>query len=116
WIGLALSAVSVAMGVFRPALPVDLSAYASTVGSFSVAALLSLLIAGYGFFDARRVRIERVRLASPKLSKASGTFRLALISDVHLGALVGARRLRRLIARLQKLDADVVVSVGDLVD
>ncbi len=116
WTGLALSAASVAIGLFRTDLPVDFLTYASTLGSFSFAAVLSLLIAGYGFLDARRVRIERVRLTSPKLSKASGTFRLALISDVHLGALVGARRLRRLIEHLKKLDADVVVSVGDLVD
>ncbi len=114
WIGLLLSALSVVVGALH--LPADIAAYASMLGSFSFAALLTLLIAAYGFFDARRVRIERVRLTSSKLSAASGIFRLALISDVHLGALVGARRLQRLIEQLQRLDADVVVSAGDLVD
>lgn len=35
---------------------------------------------------------------------------------MHLGALVGPRRLRRIVALLERLDADVVLSAGDLVD
>ena len=112
WIALALTLVSVMAG----ALPSPAQAYSETLGSFLLAALLALAMSVYGFIDARRVRVERVRLASPKLSAAKAVFRLALISDVHLGTLVGARRLRRLIERLQQLDADVVVSAGDLVD
>ena len=37
-------------------------------------------------------------------------------ADVHLGALIGARQLRRIVARIQALDPDLVVSTGDLVD
>jgi hypothetical protein len=66
--------------------------------------------------DARRVRVERLRFASPKVAKRKRPFRAALISDVHLGVLVGPRRLRRIVARLRELDADVVLSAGDLVD
>jgi predicted MPP superfamily phosphohydrolase len=112
WIALALALVSALAGAAPSPLPV----YAATLGSFPLAALLALAVAAYGFLDARRIRIERIRLASPKLSAAGCMFRLVLISDVHLGTLVGARRLRRLVARLQQLDADVVVSAGDLVD
>jgi len=114
WIALALSALSVVLGVLP--LPTSMAAHAATLGSFAVAAVVALLVSAYGFRDARHVRVERVRLTSPKLSAASGTFRLALISDVHLGPLVGARRLRRLIEQLRQLNADVLVSAGDLVD
>ncbi|MBI3897637.1 MAG: metallophosphoesterase [Gammaproteobacteria bacterium] len=108
WISLGLSLIG--------ALAANFSVYASRLQSFGTAALVSLVVAAYGFFDARRVRIERVTLVSPKLSAASGKVRVALISDVHLGVLVGARWLRRLVERLRRLDADVVVSTGDLVD
>jgi hypothetical protein len=114
WIGLALSALSALLGAL--ALPNGMAASAVTLGSFPVAAGVALLVSAYGFLDARHVRVERVRLASPKLAAGSATFRLALISDVHLGPLVGARRLRRLIEQLRELNADVLVSAGDLVD
>lgn len=114
WIALVLDVLGLTVGAAQAALP-GAAAYASTLRSFPLAAGLAFLVAAYGFFDARRVRVERVVLASAKLS-AGTKFRIALISDVHLGALVGARRLRRLIERLRRIDADIVVSAGDLVD
>jgi predicted MPP superfamily phosphohydrolase len=42
--------------------------------------------------------------------------RIALLSDVHLGALVGAGRLRDILARVAALEPDIVLSAGDLVD
>lgn len=112
WISLSLDLLSLIAGIVLPASWAERTAM---LGAFPIAALLSLVIAAYGFVDARRIRIERVAISSAKLP-AGTTFRLALISDVHLGVLVGARRLGRLIEQLRKLDADVVVSAGDLVD
>jgi hypothetical protein len=115
WIALALSLLGLIATAVAAVLSVDLSQLIAPLRSFLLAAGLALLLALYGFLDARRVRIERVTLASPKLA-AGSTFRIALISDVHLGALIGARRLARLIQRLRHVDADIVVSAGDLVD
>jgi len=69
----------------------------------------------YGVFAATSQRIERVTLVSPKLP-AGTTLRIAMISDVHLGALVGKRALTRILRRLEKLNADLLLSCGDLVD
>jgi predicted MPP superfamily phosphohydrolase len=60
----------------------------SNTASFMLALAITLAVAGYGVFAATRPRI----------------------------ALVGMRALRRVLARLEKLDADVIVSAGDLVD
>jgi predicted MPP superfamily phosphohydrolase len=116
WIGLGLDVLRLAVTVAAAATRADLSASTAALDSFALAAGVTSLVCAYGFFDARRLRVERVTLASAKLAPGSGTFRLALISDVHLGAIIGARRLRALVARLGELDADVVVSAGDLVD
>lgn len=117
WIALALDVLGAAVGAAGAVLHTDLSAYASTLRhSFSLAAMLSVALAGYGFFEAHRVRLEGITLASAKPAPGSGSLRIALISDVHLGALVGARRLRRILERVRGLDADVLVSTGDLVD
>jgi len=95
-------------------------ASATTTGSwlreFPTALGVTLAVTAYGLLDARRVRVERVQLKSPKVSKRARPYRVALISDVHLGVLVGPRRLRRMVERLRTLDADVVLSAGDLVD
>jgi predicted MPP superfamily phosphohydrolase len=116
WIVLGLDVLRLAVTAVAAATRADFSGAASTLASFPLAAGLALVVSAYGFFDARHPRIERVVLKSRKLSTRSGKFRLALISDVHLGALVGARRLRDLIDRLRRLDADIVISAGDLVD
>lgn len=109
WIALSLDAMSLVMN----AVAANLS---SALGSFWLAAGVTFVAAIYGLIDARRVRVERVTLSSSKLTPGSDKFRIALISDVHLGTLIGARRLRRLIEQLQRIDADIVVSTGDLVD
>jgi len=88
----------------------------SASGGFALALALTFAIAAYGVFAATRPRIERVPLATSKLPAARTPLRIALISDVHLGALVGERALRRILKRLATLNADIVVSSGDLVD
>lgn len=115
FIALALDLLGLAIGATVAAAPAGATAYTSALRSFPLATGLTLAVAAYGFVDARRLRIEHVRLASSKPAPGEN-FRVALISDVHLGALVGRRRLRGIIERLERLDVDVVVSAGDLVD
>lgn len=83
---------------------------------FYAATDLALGATVYGYFEARAIRVERIRLRTAKLPAAFGRVKIIQISDVHLGALVGARRLRRIVARIQALDPDLLVSTGDLVD
>jgi predicted MPP superfamily phosphohydrolase len=90
--------------------------YLSARNGFLLAGALTVVVSVYGFIAARRLRIERVVLASPKFPAGSQPLRIALISDVHLGALVGRRRLQAILDALRNLDPDVLVSAGDLVD
>lgn len=83
---------------------------------FATALALTGLVAAYGVFAATRQRIEHLYISTPKRPAGSAPLRIAFITDVHLGALVGPRALRRILKRLQSLNADIVVSGGDLVD
>jgi len=47
---------------------------------------------------------------------ASGRVTIAQISDLHLGVMLDEEFLDRVIARLNELEPDIVVSTGDLVD
>jgi predicted MPP superfamily phosphohydrolase len=124
WVGYTW--MGVAFLFFWIALALDLTGTVFKLGGtnlelsvrdeFLLACALTTALTIYGFVSARRLRVEQVVLASPKLPAGSDPLRIALISDVHLGALVGARRLRAIIAKLQELDPDLLVSAGDLVD
>ncbi|HEX9811593.1 MAG TPA: metallophosphoesterase [Burkholderiales bacterium] len=116
WIALGLDLFGWVVGAASAILPASIAAQAPSLRMFPTALGVTLAVAAYGLLDARRVRVERVRLASPKVATRNRPFRVALISDVHLGVLVGPRRLRRMVERLRALDADVVLSAGDLVD
>ncbi|GFO70736.1 serine/threonine phosphatase [Geomonas limicola] len=80
-------------------------------------AALLLALAGslYGYFEARQIRVERVTLKSSKLP-AGERLRIVQVSDVHLGLMVGEKRLARILALVRAEKPDLLVSTGDLVD
>jgi uncharacterized protein len=82
--------------------------------SFVTAGLLAAALLGYGFVEARKIDIEEIRIATPKL--ASGQVTIAQISDLHLGVMQGDELLERVIARLREIRPDIVVATGDIVD
>jgi predicted MPP superfamily phosphohydrolase len=88
----------------------------SDSSAFVAAVLLAAGAAVYGYFEARAIRVEHIRLRTTKLPPSVGRVNIVQISDLHLGALVGARRLRPVLARIQALQPDMLVSTGDLLD
>jgi len=95
-------------------LPHGLTAFGLNTLNLSLG--LTLIVVAYGVFAATQPRIERVTLRTQKLPAGQPPLRIALVSDVHLGALVGKRALRRILARLETLKPDLLLSCGDLVD
>jgi predicted MPP superfamily phosphohydrolase len=86
---------------------------------FSIAASffgLALLATGYGLINARWIRVSRVTVRLPHLPEAWKGRTAALVTDLHLGPLFGARFLRRVIDRLRSLRPDVVFISGDMFD
>lgn len=82
--------------------------------SLHAVGLLALALLGYGFIEARQLRIEEVSITTPKL--ASGRVTVAQISDLHLGIMRGEGFLEGLVAKLRELGPDIVVATGDIVD
>lgn len=76
--------------------------------------LLSLLINVYGYFEARHVLVERLVIRTDKIP--SDKIRIVQISDLHLGLIVRAERLKKIIDIIKAEDPDILVSTGDLVD
>lgn len=58
-------------------------------------------------------QVRNVQIPLPKLKQQK---RIAMISDVHIGHILKADFLERIVERINVLNADVVVIVGDLID
>lgn len=78
--------------------------------------LLALAMLGYGFVEARHIRVEQLIVTTPKLPATVGHVTIAQISDLHLGAMLNDEFLDRVVARLREIKPDIVVATGDIVD
>lgn len=58
----------------------------------------------------------RVPVRLRRLDPAFGGFRIALVSDIHLGPLVGRAHTERIVETINAAEVDLVAIVGDLVD
>jgi predicted MPP superfamily phosphohydrolase len=82
----------------------------------TVCLALSLLIVVYGSFEANRIRTEHVIIKTPKIPETVGRVTIAQISDVHIGLIVGKKRLEKILDKVNAIQPDILISTGDLVD
>ncbi|MBX6354447.1 MAG: metallophosphoesterase [Micromonosporaceae bacterium] len=86
-------------------------------GAAIFAGLTAAGVTGYGVHTAvSPPRLKRVRVSLSKLDRRADGYRIALVSDIHLGPMRGARQAERIVAMINQLDAHLVAVVGDLVD
>jgi hypothetical protein len=76
----------------------------------------SLFVVIYGSYEAKNIKAEHIVIETNKISEEVGSVRLAQISDVHLGLIVGEERLSKIIKVIHHASPDVLVSTGDLLD
>jgi predicted MPP superfamily phosphohydrolase len=82
-----------------------------------VAGLTAAGITGYGVRTALGPpQLARLEFPLAKLPRALDGTRLAVVADVHLGALTGLRRVGHIVDVINSVNADIVCIVGDLVD
>jgi predicted MPP superfamily phosphohydrolase len=62
------------------------------------------------------VGVKRVAIKLSRWPAALAGFRIAQLTDVHIGPTIGGTWLREVVRRTNELEADIVVITGDLVD
>lgn len=114
---LALDLISLITRAVGGILRSDISAFLIPrhIG-FSLCLGLSVGICAYGYFEARDIRMERIRIETEKLPKGTDRLVIAQISDVHLGLIIRQERLEKMLSLVKAAKPDIFLSTGDLVD
>ncbi|MGW0787198.1 metallophosphoesterase [Streptomyces sp. NPDC002911] len=81
------------------------------------AALAGLGTVGYGTYGVLRgPKVKRVTVPLAGLPRSAHGFRIAVVSDIHLGPILGSAHTRRIVDTINATRPDLVAVVGDLVD
>ncbi|MFE2017023.1 metallophosphoesterase [Streptomyces sp. NPDC059499] len=81
------------------------------------AALAGLGTVGYGTYGVLRgPRVKRITVPLAKLPRSAHGFRIAVVSDIHLGPILGRAHTQRIVDSINATRPDLVAVVGDLVD
>ncbi len=100
------------MGAASTAPPLELARGRALAGG-----ALTLLTAGLALRSGLRVpRVKRVEVALANWPRALDGFRIAQISDIHIGPILGRRFAAALVARVNGLAPQLIAVTGDLVD
>lgn len=86
-------------------------------GMAIAAGVTSVATVGYGVSQAMGgPRLDRVAIPLAKLPRQLDGLKIALVSDIHLGPLLGRSHTQRVVDTINRVGADLVAVVGDLVD
>lgn len=77
---------------------------------------LAAITAVYGIFNARWVRVRRIRIKLERLPASWRGRTAVLLSDLHLGNVNQTGFCRRMVAMAARLEPDIVFIPGDLFD
>ncbi|MFG2664176.1 metallophosphoesterase [Streptomyces sp. NPDC048387] len=88
---------------------------ARVLGGAAVAAA-GVTVGGGAYGVLRGPRVKRVRVPLARLPRAAHGFRIAVVSDVHLGPILGRAHTRRVVETVNRTQPDLIAVVGDLVD
>ncbi len=93
---------------------VHLTNYTSEAGATLL--LLLIVFLGWGSRNAWSTVIREHPIQIDKSIGTSTPLTIAVASDLHLGNIVGNRHLRRMVAEINKMEADVILLAGDVLD
>ncbi|MFJ7964697.1 metallophosphoesterase [Streptomyces sp. NPDC096324] len=81
------------------------------------AAAVAVGTVGHGTYGVLRgPRVKRVTVPLAKLPRSAHGFRIAVVSDIHLGPVLGRGFAQKVVDTINSTQPDLIAVVGDLVD
>lgn len=77
--------------------------------------VLASSLSVYGIAHAVAIKEQTYNITLPTAEDA-GSLRVALVSDIHLGNVIGLNRVRRMVEKINAMDADIICIAGDFLD
>ncbi len=84
--------------------------------TFGVSAFVAAALVIYGYVDAQRIRVKHLNISTDKSLPADGRLRIVQVSDIHVGIIIGEKRLTPIIEKIRQAHPDLLVCTGDLLD
>ncbi|MEW1871278.1 metallophosphoesterase [Streptomyces caelestis] len=98
-----------------PAAPSRRLFVSRVVGGAAAAAAVGTV--GYGTYGVLRgPGVKRVTVPLAKLPRAAHGYRIAVVSDIHLGPVLGRGFAQKVVDTINSTQPDLIAVVGDLVD
>ncbi|MFE6227246.1 metallophosphoesterase [Streptomyces sp. NPDC057854] len=82
----------------------------------AAAAVAAGTVANGAYGVLRGPRVKRVTVPLAKLPRAAHGYRIAVVSDIHLGPILGRAHSQRIVDAINATQPDLIAVVGDLVD
>jgi len=74
------------------------------------------LIVLAGYINALNPRIKTVEIHIPKQANGLQSLNAVIMSDIHLGTIIGNGRLERIVSKVNGLNPDIILLPGDILD
>ncbi|MFE5794004.1 metallophosphoesterase [Streptomyces sp. NPDC056503] len=103
-------------GTAVPASEVSRRLFVSRVVGGAAAAVAVGTVANGAYGVLRGPRVKRVTVPLAKLPRAAHGYRIAVVSDIHLGPILGRAHSQRIVDTINATQPDLIAVVGDLVD
>jgi uncharacterized protein len=100
---------------FFPARVVADYPYIKVVAALTTMALVAAILLA-GFINSLFPRIRTLDLSIDKQAHGMKVINIVAASDIHLGTIVGRKRMDRIVETINRLKPDVVLFPGDIVD
>jgi predicted MPP superfamily phosphohydrolase len=106
--------IDLAIPFIRKMAGADYTRFKFIVGA-SVASVTFLIILA-GHINAWHPRTAKLDIEIPKSANGLKELRIAAVSDVHMGTIIGPRKTGKLVNKLNALNPDIILMAGDVLD
>lgn len=83
---------------------------------FVAVVILVIALIVFGWLNTRRIKTRKIEIPLNKSAGSLKSLHLAVASDIHLGHVIGRKFLKKLVNNINRLEPDLVLFPGDIVD